>query len=289
MGFLYFRTCCEFPNEMDNYFGIEYIPNEPLIFGITYKVITETQSLCAVYYDGEVPNGVTVYNDVIDVLYYGLDCYECLLENPCETPIPTPIPNQSQPINECDVVTIFPMGIKCVILNPTSPTSSDGEMSVSITGGTPPYTIIWSNGNTSPAIQNLTIGKYTATVIDYYGDYTATTTCELTSEYDCSFSGVVENFIPDQTPTPTPTNTTTPTPTPTQAEFNCNCVRYEFINPTYGTNPIVTTVTFRLCASPNPFVSDIFGSYFSVCACEDSYSVPEYIQVIKIGPSNCIQ
>ena len=72
--------------------------------------------------------------------------------------------------NECNVITIFPMVIECIGVNPSTPTASDGQMTVSITGGTPPYTIIWSNGNISPAIQNLSVGEYSVTVIDYYGD-----------------------------------------------------------------------------------------------------------------------
>jgi hypothetical protein len=332
MGFIYFKTCCEYPNEKDNYFGIEFIPNDSFILGITYKIVRENSEICAVYYEGSIPNNSPIYSDVIEVIYYGNNCYACLLESPCIDPTPTPLPKQPQPVNECNVITIFPMGIECVVINPTSPTSEDGEMSVLITGGTPPYKVIWSNGSVSPAIKNLTIGTYTATVIDYYGDFTATTTCDLISNINCDFSATIENFTneptptstPTVTPTPTitptptvtpnvspsatpthtptktpnispsptrtvtPTNTPTPTPTPSQFPGPCNCVRYEFINPTYGTNPIVTTVSYRLCADSS-ITSDTFGSYFSVCACENSYSVPEYIQVINLGPSNCIQ
>ena len=109
MGFLYFRTCCEYPNDKDNYFGIEFIPVEPFIVGITYKVITETQTICGVYYEGLVPNDSPIYSDIVETLYYGSDCYACLLENPCEEPTPTPLPTQPQPVNECNVITIFPM------------------------------------------------------------------------------------------------------------------------------------------------------------------------------------
>lgn len=219
MGVYNFRNCCEYLTDEDNYFGIEYIPVEPFISGITYKIVTNNLTLCGVFIETQIPGGSTIYNDVNEVLYYGSNCSDCLINNPCIQPTPTPIPQQPQPANECSVITIFPMFVECVTVNPSTPTSTDGEMSVSITGGTPPYTIIWSNGNISPAIQNLTVGQYTATVIDYYGDFSATTTCTLTSEYDCTFSATVENFViepsPTQTPTQTPTPTLTKTPTPT--------------------------------------------------------------------------
>jgi hypothetical protein len=117
--------------------------------------------------------------------------------------------------NECNVITVFPMVIECIGVNPSTPTASDGQMTVSITGGTPPYTIIWSNGNISPAIQNLSVGEYSVTVIDYYGDFSAETTCELSVEVDCTFGAYVQNFVVEPTPTPTLTRTLTPTPTPT--------------------------------------------------------------------------
>ena len=197
MGLFYFITCCDYPVSDDNYFGIDFTPNETLIVGNTYKIIRESTEICGRYYDNTIPGGSPIYSDVIDVLNYGNNCGVCLEESPCVEPKPAPIPPQPIPVNECDVITIFPMNIECIVSNTTTPVSSDGEMSVSITGGTPPYTIIWSNGNVAPAIQNLTVGKYTATVVDYYGDFTATTTCELVSQYDCTFSGMVENVVVD--------------------------------------------------------------------------------------------
>lgn len=100
--------------------------------------------------------------------------------------------------NECDVITIFPMTVECLVNNPSSQNATDGSLSISITGGTPPYIVAWSNGNISPAINNLGAGSYTAIVTDYSWsgsgpDYTATTTCVLTAP-----------IIP-VTPTPTPT------------------------------------------------------------------------------------
>jgi hypothetical protein len=88
--------------------------------------------------------------------------------------------------NECDVITIFPMTVECLVNNPSSQNATDGSLSISITGGTPPYIVAWSNGNISPAINNLGAGSYTAIVTDYSWsgsgpDYTATTTCVLTA------------------------------------------------------------------------------------------------------------
>lgn len=87
-----------------------------------------------------------------------------------------------KPRNECDVTTIFPMGVECFVLNPSSDKTFDGAAALSITGGTPPYTIYWEVGSYAPALANLGIGEYSATVVDYYGDFTANTTCVLTAE-----------------------------------------------------------------------------------------------------------
>jgi hypothetical protein len=84
--------------------------------------------------------------------------------------------------NECGVITITPMEVACVIINPISVSSSDGSASISITGGTPPYTITWGNGGLGLAIYNLSVGSYPAVITDFYGDFTANTICVLTAE-----------------------------------------------------------------------------------------------------------
>lgn len=43
---------------------------------------------------------------------------------------------------------------------------SDGELDLQITGGTAPYTINWSNGNSANTNSNLTVGNYNLTVTD---------------------------------------------------------------------------------------------------------------------------
>ena len=87
-----------------------------------------------------------------------------------------------KPRNECDVLTIFPMDVECFITQPSTPYSYDGEASLGITGGTPPYQIVWGIGSVAPAITNLNAGEYTATVTDFYGDFVINTTCILTAD-----------------------------------------------------------------------------------------------------------
>lgn len=101
-------------------------------------------------------------------------------------------------VNECDVLTIFPLGVECSVVNPTDVDTFNGSATLIITGGSSPYQIYWDNGNISQTINGLGIGEYGCTVVDYYGDFTANTICSLTAS----------------TPTPTPP-VPTPTPIPT--------------------------------------------------------------------------
>lgn len=117
------------------------------------------------------------------------------------TPTPTLTPSRT-PVytyqNECEPFTLFDMGIQCyVVKEPTSSTSFDGSLSVIVTGGTGPYSFLWSSGDRNQTLNNIGAGTYIVQVVDYYGDYTATTVCTLAA------------------PSPTPTNTPTFTPTPT--------------------------------------------------------------------------
>ena len=103
------------------------------------------------------------------------------------------------PTNNCDVFTVFPLGVSCTTTG-ANDSGYGGTMTLFITGGTPPYTINWSTGDVGvTTLTNLASGTYTATVIDNYGDYSGSTTC-------------IVNAV-----TPTPTSSPTPTPTPSPA------------------------------------------------------------------------
>ena len=117
------------------------------------------------------------------------------------TATPTPQPTQIYELeNNCGIFTLFPLGIECVtVSNVSSPNSADGILSLNITGGTSPYSIVWSNGQKTKTISGIGAGNYEAQVVDFYGDFTASTICSLL------------------VPTPTPTTTSSPTPTPSTA------------------------------------------------------------------------
>ena len=112
--------------------------------------------------------------------------------------------------NECNVITLFPLGVVCSVTNPVV-VSGFGTMSLFITGGTSPYSIVWSNGVVdTTTISGVTPGTYSAIVTDYYGDFTASTTCTII--------GI--------TPTPTPTLT----PSPTAVAYTGICATFTLTN-----------------------------------------------------------
>ncbi|MEY4572286.1 MAG: hypothetical protein RLZ10_1512, partial [Bacteroidota bacterium] len=151
------------------------------------------------------PWDIVLFNETCDCLSIGASAlsFEVVpkicpqFPTPTPTPTPTPIPYVVPTCNECIPTTVFDMDVECLPTNPTSPSASDGSISLLISGGTAPYTTTWSNGNTNPDIFNLTEGSYTATTVDYYGDFTAITICELAAVK------------------PTTTTTTTIAPVPT--------------------------------------------------------------------------
>lgn len=76
------------------------------------------------------------------------------------------------------------MEVECNVTNASSPTASDGSATVQVFGGTPPYSITWTNGISSQqgnTLNNLLPGTYSATVVDYFGDYSVTTECVVGS------------------------------------------------------------------------------------------------------------
>lgn len=133
-----------------------------------------------------------------------------LSSTPTPSPTTTPAPTQVITLqNNCAVFTLFDMGVSCrTLVQPSNLNSFDGALTLDITGGTSPYSIYWADSNSKTATRTgLKEGIYEAVVVDFYGDYSATTFCSL------------EALVPS----PTPTSTVTPTPS-SQPVYPSLCV-----------------------------------------------------------------
>ena len=105
-------------------------------------------------------------------------------------------PISIKPVNECAIVTLFPMTAICNTTNPSTSQSYDGSISLMVSGGTPPYNITWEEGGSGPTKDNLGVGDYQATVVDFYGDFTANTICSLTAETTTTTTSTSTTTLP---------------------------------------------------------------------------------------------
>lgn len=101
--------------------------------------------------------------------------------------------------NNCNTTNLRPLQVICNSNNASNPESQDGSIQLFINGGTSPYTVSWTNGSQGTYIDNLQSGNYTATVTDYYGDYTETITCVVgnNSFYLDEFVKCSDSFNPN--------------------------------------------------------------------------------------------
>ena len=88
---------------------------------------------------------------------------------PTNTPTPNITPSTSGVFtlqNECDIFTLFDMGVQCYpISEPSSSNANDGILSLKITGGTSPYNITWGNGAKTKTIYGIRAGSYPVQVV----------------------------------------------------------------------------------------------------------------------------
>jgi len=203
----YFTSCCD----KTNVFGV---PNnsDPFVpwngftdtVGTSYGLVIGSYSGCVTYSGSSntvITNPPIPLKNVSSTppIFISYSCKQCIILFPCYTPPVVVPPTIIGYQNECGIVTILPMSVVCEISNPTVFGLEDGEVSVSITGGTAPYTVTWlNNGNVSPALEMVGNGSYTATTVDFYGDYTATTVCELSTLKICTFGASIEETFVDE-------------------------------------------------------------------------------------------
>lgn len=195
-------------------------------------------------YHTQIPGQFTGCSEVVSTVLPGAPTYpsaSAVLTGPyancglCTSPYPC---IRVTATSECDVVTKFPMGIEC------SPNITASTITINVTGGTPPYKIVWANGFQGPVLSNAVPGvSYSVTVTDYSWpsggpDYTATTICQLAP--------------------PTPTPTVTPSPTPSSGGLNttflCLQVTVGATTTTYNFSPSNTKINNKFTWFNGPYV-----------------------------------
>ncbi|MCI5081927.1 MAG: SprB repeat-containing protein, partial [Saprospiraceae bacterium] len=95
---------------------------------------------------------------------------------------------------ECITVNNVPLNVAVATQGLTCPGANDGVLTANVTGGTPPFSYLWSTGATSQSIGNLAPGAYGVTVTDANG---------------CSNNAI--GVVSDQAPIVINTNSTNPT------------------------------------------------------------------------------
>ena len=192
----YFKSCCDYN------FTFTLTDSPPLVLGdVLYVIVPNYFSGCSTVVSSLYPESPTYSYLTPGVTLQGFydNCGECTSAYTC---------NRITGTNECEIVTIYPLGITCV------PNLTGNSISILVSGGTPPYRILWSSGTLGPTLVKPRPNEpYTVTVTDYNWpnggpDYTATTTCSLIF------------------PTPTPSPTPTPTPMPIPVSYPNLCLQY---------------------------------------------------------------
>ena len=185
----YFEFCCPKETQPENFIGIQYFEYYGYIDSIFYLESPQFSG-CATVIQGPIPNGSTVYDSVTNAVQYDtcLTCtantLSCNTQPVYTTPTPRPVLTADTLcgvgavlVNECLPISIPVMSVVCETSNVTTYGGNDGSVELIITGGTPPYNILWQNGNTGYGIYNLIFGSYEYTVTDYYGDYIINSSC----------------------------------------------------------------------------------------------------------------
>ncbi|MEI6411118.1 MAG: T9SS type A sorting domain-containing protein [Bacteroidota bacterium] len=96
-------------------------------------------------------------------------------------------------IQQANIVSVYLNTTPC-----TAPDHADGQALVEILGGTPPFTVLWSNGAQTTTIYNLLPGSYCVTVTDqtgcYDGDCITVTFTEQVTDLNSGVLSIVPNL-----------------------------------------------------------------------------------------------
>ena len=78
----------------------------------------------------------------------------------------TLVDNNKCAILECITINAQPLDVTVETQEITCPGDTDASLTADVTGGTPPYSFLWGNGETTQTIENLGPGDYDVTVTD---------------------------------------------------------------------------------------------------------------------------
>ncbi len=111
------------------------------------------------------PNGFTSNSDVVDNLGPGTYTAVVTDELTCSR------------VFQITFVNPAPLAVSVVSIIDAEAGASNGSVDISVSGGTPPYTYIWSNGATTQDLVGIPAGTYTGSITDANGcNVTATVT-----------------------------------------------------------------------------------------------------------------
>lgn len=207
---------------------------------------------------------------------------------------PWTITNNNTPLGEYVALTPISVSLNNSI-NASCPNTSDGSISISVSGGSQPYSYLWNNGTTTQNLNNLLAGTYTITVTDASSQTTSST---FTIQNNNSLPGTIGN-ISGSSSFCLPTNSTfsvipvanatnyqwtTPPNTSILSGQGTNSVIVSFnsiftsgnicvvASNTCGTsNSTCYSVTGALSSATTP--SSITGNNYGVCNSAKTYSV----------------
>ncbi|HEY0262104.1 MAG TPA: T9SS type A sorting domain-containing protein, partial [Chitinophagales bacterium] len=79
----------------------------------------------------------------------------------------------------------MPITVDESVQQPSSSTSSDGSVSLTVTGGKAPVNVLWNNGVSGTTLNNVSAGDYSYTITDSFG-------CEKAGTISLGVSGISE-------------------------------------------------------------------------------------------------
>lgn len=92
------------------------------------------------------------------------------------------------------------IAIEDSVINTSCPTSADGSITVTVSGGTAPYSYAWSNGGNSALLQNVQAGTYSLTVTDVnncVGNKTIEVLVDTSGTTECDPLVIYDVFSPN--------------------------------------------------------------------------------------------